>query len=93
LRTAVPLSLAFELRALDAGVATIELRSDDPANVGDEGPLAVGQLVLSATSVPGVDAVVLTRDGRAVDAQLADGALTGRPLTAADYAALVNRTS
>jgi hypothetical protein len=93
LRTAVPLSLAFDLRALDAGVATIELRSDDPSNVGDEGPLAVGQLVLSATSVPGVDSVVLTRDGRAVDAQLADGSLTDRPLTASDYAVLVDRAS
>ncbi len=51
-------------------------------------PTAVGQVVLTVTSVPGVNRVLLVDGGTAVSAPLPDGELTERPLTAADYASL-----
>lgn len=53
-------------------------------------PLAVGQVVLSVTSVPGISRVALIRGGHPIEAPLPGGALTNRPLTAADYRALVS---
>jgi hypothetical protein len=50
--------------------------------------LVVAQIVLSVTSLPAVHAVRFVRDGQPLEALLADGALTDRPLTAADYATL-----
>jgi len=47
---------------------------------------AVAQLVLTATSLQGVDAVRLTIGGDPVEAPLPTGELTSAPLTAADYA-------
>jgi spore germination protein GerM len=75
--------------SLARGRVTIDLQGEGSATVGDEGPLAVGQIVLTATSVPGVDSVVLTREGKPVEAQQAGGQLTDRPLTAAEYAPLL----
>ena len=52
--------------------------------------LAVAQLVLTATSVSGVDGVLLTLDGQPVEAPLPSGELTTGVLTGADYAALLS---
>ena len=46
--------------------------------------------MLTLTSVPGVRAVLLERDGRVVDAPLPDGSLTPLPLTRQDYAPLLD---
>ncbi|HZB21324.1 MAG TPA: GerMN domain-containing protein, partial [Blastococcus sp.] len=53
---------------------------------GAAGRRAVAQLVLTATSLQGVDAVQLTIGGEPVEAPLPTGELTSAPLTAADYA-------
>ena len=50
---------------------------------------AVAQIVLTATSVPGVDAVLLTLDGDPVEAPLPSGELTSAPLTETDYEPLL----
>ena len=52
-------------------------------------PLAVGQLVLSLSSAPGVDGIRLVTSGEAVDVPLPDGALADRPVTADDYVELL----
>ena len=93
LGTTLPPSVRLVVLRIEAGTATIELQSEEVSNVGEQGPLATGQIVLSATSVGGIDRVLLTRLGAPVEAQLADGALTSRPLTAADYATLTTRPS
>ena len=46
----------------------------------------MAQIVLTATSVPGVDAVRLTLSGAPVEAPLPSGELTSEPLNADDYA-------
>ena len=46
----------------------------------------MAQVVLTATSLPGVDAVRLTFAGNPVEAPLPSGELTSGALTAADYA-------
>ena len=51
--------------------------------------LAVGQIVLTATSEPGVRAVLLTREGEPIDAPLPDGELTSDPLTADQFTAFL----
>jgi spore germination protein GerM len=50
----------------------------------------VGQIVLTATSLPGVRGVRLTLDGEPLEAPLPSGELTSAPLTAEDYAALLS---
>ncbi|RKS75569.1 sporulation and spore germination protein [Motilibacter peucedani] len=91
LDTALPPALHLAVAEVAGRTATVDLQGQDVAAVGDQGPLAVGQVVLTAASVPGVDRVLLTRQGRPVQAQLADGTLTDRPLAPGDYASLVAR--
>lgn len=77
------------LRSLEDGRAEIEVDSGTPEPSAGRLPLAVGQVVLSVTSVSGVGSVVLTDAGQPVDAPLPDGARTDRPLTRADFEGLV----
>jgi spore germination protein GerM len=88
LTSAVPPSARLELVALEDGVAVVDL---DPVALGDAErlPLAVGQLVLSVSSAPGVDGLRLVTSGEDVDVPLPDGALADRPVTADDYVELL----
>ncbi len=88
LGTAIPPGLTLAVTRLDGGTATIDLRGE-PGPAGEQSPLAVAQIVLTATSVPTVDRVLLTRAGRPLEAQLPDGGLTSAPLTARDYTKLL----
>ncbi|MDN5767389.1 MAG: GerMN domain-containing protein [Humibacillus sp.] len=68
-------------------VVQLDLGAQDPA--ADKLPLAIGQIVLTATSVRGVDRVQLVRqDGQPIEVPLPGGALTVQPLEAKDYAPL-----
>ncbi len=87
LGTAIPPGLTLAVIRVEQGTATIDLRGE-PGPVGEQGPLAVGQIVLTATSVPTVDRVLLTRQGQPLEAQLPDGGLTSAPLSAPDFAGL-----
>ncbi len=83
----------LDLVRVDDGTAQVEVAQAlrDPA--ADRLPLVVGQIVLSLTSIDGVDAVVLLRDGEPVETPLPGGARTTDPLRASDYASLVTATS
>jgi spore germination protein GerM len=59
----------------------------------DRLPLAVGQIVLSATSVEGVDQVTLEEDGQPLSAPLPGGEQTSDPLARSDYASLLAERS
>lgn len=79
-----------ELASAGVSEGTVEVSIDADAAVSTELlPLAVGQIVLSVTSVPGVDSVVLLVDEEPVQVPLPAGALTAGPVSAADYSGLV----
>lgn len=86
--SAIPPSLQLTVTGIEGRRAVIELTGQTDGQSATENVLAVGQIVLSATSLPGVSEVSFTRDGGPVETLLADGALTTKPLTAADYTAL-----
>jgi hypothetical protein len=78
------------LRGISSGTASIELQSTGQDPSPSKLPVAVGQIVLTATSIVGVDRVVFVRDGVAVAVPgPSGGGLTAEPLIAADYSALV----
>lgn len=89
LSTALPPEV--ELDAVDVSGATVTIDIGGPVDApsGAESRRAVGQIVLTATSLPGVRAVLLTAKGDRVDAPLPDGQLTSAPLTAEDYEILL----
>jgi hypothetical protein len=87
LSTALPPEVRLSVTGLDGGTATIDLDALAEAPAGGSGRRAVAQIVLTATSVPGIDAVLLELAGEPIEAPLPDGALSDRPLTASDYAA------
>ncbi|WP_162529901.1 GerMN domain-containing protein [Nocardioides caldifontis] len=82
--TAIPPASELSLLDIDAGTATVELDAAVP--IGAERlPLAIGQVVLSVTSAPGVDRVRILSAGEVVQAPLPGGELTSRPVSAEDY--------
>ena len=56
---------------------------------GPDQVLAIAQVVMTLTSLPGVDSVRFVRDDETVEVPLPDGQLVRRPLTAADYSSLL----
>ena len=88
LSSAIPSSARLTLVRITDGVAEVDL---DPVTIADAErlPLAVGQVVLSVTSAPGVDAVRLVTSGQPVGLPLPSGALATRGVTPEDYAALL----
>jgi spore germination protein GerM len=89
LGSAIPAGLRLRGRILAGGVAQIELAGETAHPEADQNVLAVGQIVLTATSVPQITAVVLLGDGRPIDPVLPNGELASHPVTATDYAGLV----
>src|SRR5690349_16144048 len=76
------------LRNITSGTATIELQTTGQDPSPSKLPIAVGQIVLTATNVVGVDRVVFVRDGTVVPVPgPSGGAQTSEALVAADYAA------
>lgn len=87
LSTELPPDVKLTLTGWDNGTATIDIvGSTDLSSRASR--VAVGQIVLTVTSLPGVDAVRLRRNGESVEAPLPSGELTSDPLTAADYSPL-----
>lgn len=89
LTTALPPRIALTVSVVDGGTATIDFSATSASPAGEQTRRAVGQLVLTATSLPGVTAVLLTHDGASLEAPLPSGELTTAPLTAADYEPLL----
>lgn len=89
LSTALGPDTVVHLAGLEDGVARIDIVAGDQVPSPSRVPLAVAQVVLSVTSVPGVSSVLVTRDGSPVELPLPGGALTAAPVTARDYASLV----
>lgn len=86
--TAIPPESTLRLLELDGSTALIEVAADPQLSM-DRLPLAVGQIVLTVSSAPEVDDVVLVMDGEQVQVPLPGGALTPPPVDPSDYASLV----
>ena len=86
LSTLLTPEVRLSLTDLADHTATIDIGLPTGAPSGAASRRAVAQLVLTATSLRGVDAVALTIGGDPVEAPLPTGELTSAPLTAADYA-------
>ena len=89
LGTALGPGITLHVTTVVDGTATVDIAGSGDLPAGRGSRLASGQIVLTATSVPGVDSVVLTRNGDLVEALLPNGELTDAPLTAGDYAILL----
>ena len=89
LSTALPPDVRLTVTELSEGTATVDIQAPAEAPSGWTSRRAVAQIVLTATSVPGVDAVALTFSGDRVEAPVPSGELTSEPLTAADVAELL----
>lgn len=70
-------------------VLDVEPGPQEPS--ADRLPLAIGQITLTATSVPGIEQALFTREGGLLEVPLPGGALTSEPVTADDYAGLVKK--
>lgn len=82
----------LDLVEMSGTTAVVELDPQLPTSA-DRLPLAVGQVVLSAASARGLEAVLFVTDGEPVQVPLPGGALTAAAVTAADYAELVGGAS
>jgi hypothetical protein len=89
LSSALGSDVGITLAGLDGSTALVDVRAGAQLPSAGRLPLAVGQIVLTVVSVPGVDSVRLTADGEPIKAPLPDGALTERPLVESDYASLI----
>ncbi|WP_409330367.1 GerMN domain-containing protein [Trujillonella humicola] len=89
LTTAIPPGAELSVAEVDGDVVTIDLSSPGEAPSGLQGRLAVAQIVLTATSLPGVDGVLLSSEGEPLEAPLPSGELTTSPLRADDFTPLV----
>ena len=90
LRTSIPLGTELRGVSEEGGVARIDLSSDFAAVGGRQELLAVAQVVLTATGIGGVDAVVFELEGTPTDVPTPSGALADHPVTAEDYAPLLD---
>jgi hypothetical protein len=75
------------------GTASIEVTPSSQTPAADRLPLAIGQVVLTVTSVDGVDRVTFLQAGAPIEAPLPGGARTSQPVTAADYSTLLASTA
>ena len=81
----------IEVTELSGSTVVLDVGTGSQPPSADRLPLAIGQVVLTATSIAAVDQVVFTRDGEPLQAPLPGGALTSQSVTAADYSALVHK--
>jgi hypothetical protein len=89
LSSALPPELVLTVTRIEGGVSTIDLsEAEAEAFSGPRGRRGVAQIVLTAASLPEVDAVLLTSGGEVLEAPLPSGELTDAPLRPIDYAVL-----
>ncbi len=80
---------AIVLRSVSSGTATIEIKSTSQDPSPAKLPIAIGQVVLTATSVVGVDQVLFVQNGAPARVPGPTGPQTSDALTASDYTALL----
>lgn len=88
LATALPPGSGLDLVEVDGDLVVVEVVTEAELSA-ERLPVAVGQVVLTMTSAPGIRQVSFVNDGEPVQIPLADGALTTTPVTPSDYVSLV----
>jgi predicted small lipoprotein YifL len=89
LTTALPPGSELSVVLVENDTVTVDLAGPGEAPSGLESRLAVAQIVLTATSLPEIRAVLLTSDGDPLEAPLPTGELTTAPLEADDFNSLL----
>ncbi len=89
LGTVLGTAVTLSLDDLRGGTARVEVELTAGELAADQVPLALGQVVLTLTAVPGIERVQLVSGGEPVEMALPGGRLTTDPVTADDYAELV----
>ena len=89
--TSLPTGLRLRVSEVRAQQAVLDLSGETDGRSATDNLLAVGQIVLSVTSLPWNKQVTFVRNGSPVEALLPGGALTANPLTATDYQTLRSR--
>jgi spore germination protein GerM len=90
LRSSIPTGTEIIGIETEGRIARIDLSREFAVVGGEAETLAVAQIVLTATSVDGIDLVAFELEGVPTDVPVASGALSIDPVDAADYAALVS---
>lgn len=86
--SALPPASGLRLVGIVNETAQVEMDSGTSISA-DRLPVAVGQIVLSLTSSPGIGKVTVLSSGEPVQVPLPGGALTTRAVSAEDYAGLL----
>jgi len=86
--TAIPSGTRVSGVDRSGGTLVVEL-SSDLATTDNTSVLAVGQLVLTASGLPGIERVRFEIDGKSVQVPTGDGTLTGGAVTPTDYQELL----
>jgi len=89
LTTALPPGAVLSVVGVEGDTVTVDLTGPGEAPSGLQSRLAVAQIVLTATSLPEIRAVLLTSDGDPLEAPLPTGELTTAPLEADDFSSLL----
>ncbi len=89
IESALPAGTRLLSATRSGALARLDFTSTLASVSGQEQLLAFGQIVATATSVPGVGSVQVTVTGQDVNAPLPDGSLATGPVTRADYASLL----
>ncbi len=89
-RSAVSRSGAIRAVSRDGALVTVDLSGAFSDAAGSDQVLALGQIVATLTSVPGVSHVEFLRGGEPLEVPVPDGALVQRPVTRSDYASLLS---
>ncbi|HUG32054.1 MAG TPA: GerMN domain-containing protein [Acidimicrobiia bacterium] len=89
LRTAIPPGTRSNEIAADGPVLRVDLSREFASVGGEEEIFAVAQIVLTATSIEGIDLVAFELDGVPTDVPVASGALSDDPVGAGDYQPLL----
>lgn len=90
LRTAIPPDTRVIALNEDGSLLQIDLSREFASVGGEEEILAVAQIVLTASSIEGIDYVTFALDGVPTGVPVASGALSEEPVGAGDYATLVS---
>ncbi|MGH8866611.1 MAG: GerMN domain-containing protein [Actinomycetes bacterium] len=88
LRHVLPRGVMLSLTQLRTGRAVVDIRAGQNG-LDIAGSLATASIVLTATSVPGVDTVTLVNRGALLPVRLPGGVRVARPLTREDYVILL----
>jgi hypothetical protein len=93
LSTALPPDVELGVAETSGNTVTIDISVPAEAPTGWASRRAVAQIVLTATSMPEVQSVLLQLAGEPIEAPLPGGELVARPLTAEDYAVFLTAST